>query len=231
MIYLILDAYIAATKTKMKYLKFFILAIIFLALMGACSILAYVFTPWWIIGTIVFTVMLFVLLWVHNKKLMDNAKSRFACYNIEVDKLKEILQSFSFSDSSKDNEEKNSWYSADRIKYLIEMCDKASYNMSFKSDKVLMGFKTSFSAILGFASGSILKETNLSINLYIIGVALVVVFCIYALIKLGELINSLFFKNSSSENVAELHSVLMDLLVRDFPESAQLEFKEMIKVE
>lgn len=231
MIYLILDAYIAATKTKMEHSKSFILAIIFLALMGACLILAYIFTPWWIVGAIVFSVMLIVFLCFHNKKLMNNAKTRFEHYNIKLDKLKEILQSFSFSDSLAKNKKKNNWYSAERIKYLIKMCAALNYNNSMASDKSLVFFKTSAFAVLGFAAGVIAQKASLEISLTLAIWVFLIIACYFALVKLNDLINFLLFKNNSREKIMGLKSDLMDLLLRDFPESAELELKEMIKVE
>lgn len=237
MIYLILDAYIAATKTKMKYFMPLILALILLALMGASLILACMFTPLWLIGFIVFIVMFFWFLWSQNNKLMNNAKTRFEHYNIKLDKLKEILQSFSFSDSLANSdslakkEKKNSWYSAERIKYLAKMCDNLNHNNSMVSDKSIVFLKTYGFAVLGFAAGVIAEKASLEISLTLAIWVFLIIACCFALVKLNDLINFLLFKNNSREKIMELKSDLMDLLLRDFPENAELELKEMIKVE
>lgn len=236
MINLILDAYIEKTKYELKRLKPFlfemVLLIIFFVLIVVFVILTEFINKLWTIGAIISSIFFFILISVGNKKLRRMTIERFYRYNVRLDNLKEILMSFKFSKSKTIDEkdkmenfaEKETWYSAERIKYLIKMCDALNYNNSMASDKSLVFLKTSAFAVLGFAAGVIAEKASLDVSLTFATYALIIIFVCFGLGKLNDAINS-------REKIMGLKSDLMDLLLRDFPESAELEFKEMIKVE
>lgn len=245
MIHLILDAYIEKTKYELKRLKPFhfemVLLIIFFVLIVVFVILAEFINKLWTIGAIISSILFVILISVGNKKLRRMTIERFYRYNVRLDNLKEILMSFKFSKSKtideKDKDkmenfaEKETWYSAERIKYLAKMCDNLNHNNSMLSDKSIVFLKTYGFAVLSFAAGVIAEKASLEISLTLAIWVFLIIACYFALVKLNDLINFLLFKNNSREKVMELKSDLMDLLLRDFPESAELELKEMMNVE
>lgn len=243
MIHLILDAYIEKTKYELKRLKPFhfemVLLIIFFVLMVVFVILTEFINKLWTIGIIISFISFYILISVGNKKLRRMTIERFYRYNVRLDKLKEILMSFKFSKSKTIDEkdkmenfaEKETWYSAERIKYLIKMCDALNYNNSMASDKSLVFLKTSAFPVLSFAAGVIAEKASLEISLTLAVWALFIILCCFALVKFNDLLNFLFFKSDSREKIMGLKSDLMDLLLRDFPESAELEITEVITIQ
>lgn len=220
MIYLVLDSFIV--KSKSQYRKVLIAELIILAVAIVFLILSCVCNVFCAIGSGAALLLFFIILIVHDIKKRKEVDKRFDDYNSSLDELANILRNFLFSNEDNTNE---NWYSADRIKYLIKMCDNLIYTNIENKNKTIKFLKSAIIAIIGFGAGILAEKASLEINIVIGFVALVVVILIYCFSEIGEILNNLLFKSDSSEEIMNLKSALMDLLLRDFPESANLELE------
>lgn len=231
MIRLILDAYIAKIKTnkKMSKLEIFILVLI-IAMLVLCPIFLYcifAFHKMWAIGYFLSFILLIGACAFYDKKLRDRTNERFYQYNARLDMLKDILMSFNFVNCNTNKNE--TWYSPERMKYLINMCDNLINTHSIMNNKIFISLKPSIFAIFSFASGIIVEKASLKDSLEIVVFATFIVICIGVFIKFDEILDDIFFKSNSQGKIMELKSDLIELLIRDFPKSVDLELKEVIK--
>ena len=221
-IYLILDAFI--TKNKIQYLKWLIACVASLIVACTFLVLALNFTYMFFIGSISSVSAFFAFLIIMENKRRKDVKERFKKYNQRLDDLKSTLKDFEFSNNRKNKTEKHNWYNPDRIKYLIEMCDSLIHD-STKKDKNIEAFKNAFLPIIGFIAGILADKATLEVNLIIGVIALIIIMLICALREIDDSLNTFVFKSNSVEEITRLKMGLMDLLLRDFPEDAELELK------
>lgn len=212
MIYLVLDAFI--TKNKIQYVQLFIAILtIFFLIMGLWVKLVF------LICTLICVITHMVILKIQECKKRKNVKNRFQEYNCNLDRLVSILRSFKTSDFSN-----KSWYSSEGIKYLIQMCDFLICNKS-KKDKGFEIFKTAMLPIIGFIAAVFADKATLETNLTIWIIAIFIVVACYFVYEITALIYILLFKSNDPEEITRLKMSLMDLLLRDFSETVELDFK------
>lgn len=219
MIYLVLDAFIETTKSK--YRTFIIVEMLLLIIIVIFLLLSYAIHILFVIGACITMISFFVILISKDVQKRKQVQHRYSEYDKRLNELASILSSFSFFNV--DNVSGN-WYSADRIKYLIKMCDNLIHQNSEENNVNLAFLKPSIIAIIGFGAGVLAEKATLEINLTIGFIALTVVILIYCFGEIKEILNNILFKSNSSEEIMKLKSALMDLLMRDFSESDGLEF-------
>ena len=215
MIYLVLDAFIE--KTKSKYRMFLLVEILLLVATIVFLVLSYIIHLVFATGVCISMAAFFVILIAQDTRKRKNVQQRFISYDKSLNELADILRSFSFPNGNNTNE---NWYSSERIKYLIKMCDSLICKNVEDKNKSSVFLKPAIIAVVGFGAGVIAEKASLEINLAIGFIALMVIIFIYCFCEIGEIFNNIFFKSNSSEEIMRLKSALMDLLLRDFPESA-----------
>lgn len=224
MIYLVLDAFIETEKNP--FIKIMIAELILFAIVITFLILSCVLNPLFIIGFGVTLLILFIVLIRHNNKRRKIVNKRFENYNNILNALAEILQNLRFV-NKENNQDKieEDWYSAERIKYLIAMCDNLIRVKEKGKSKGSVFLKPAIIAIMGFGAGIFAEKATLEVNIVIALCALVIVIFISCFFEIADIINDFFIKSNSSEEILNLKSALMDLLLRDFPESANIELE------
>ena len=228
MIQLILDAYIEKTKYKITQPVAFVLAMVSLISALVFTILGYIINKCFFIGLIISVFFIFLIITESCKKDRIRVNQRVIGHNERLDKLKDILLSFTFTDdkkSKKKNDKNSSWYSSNKIKYLVSMCDNLLYRNNHSSDKIFTTMKTPIFSVLGFAIGGIFEKATIEEIITITFVILIFIVFIFMLSWLNNFLNTVCFKNNSIERIADLKLDLLDLLARDFPESLDLEIK------
>lgn len=222
MITLILDAFIA--KNKIQYLKLIIACVV--SLISSCVFfwLTLKLTYMFLIGVIASVIAFFAFLIIMERKKRKDVKERFKKYNQRLDDLMLILKDFEISDNKNGKTENDNWYSPDRIKYLIEMCDSLIHD-STKKDKNIEAFKNALLPVIGFVAGVLADKATLEVNLAMGVITLIVIMLICALREIDDFLNTFVFKSNSVEEITRLKMGLMDLLLRDFPDATELEFK------
>lgn len=222
MIYLVIDSYIK--KVKPKYDRFLVLPIICLVLAIAFAFLAALNSLWFSIGLLLSLILFTILLSIQEKLKRNRISERYNVYNDTLNILVAILSSFTCLPS----EHYKTWYNADRIKYLIRMCDLLVCESVHKTNKDFL--KNGIIAVLSFGAGVITQKASLLINFQIFVIAVFLVIIIYCFNELIIMIRDFLFKSSSIEIILSLKYSLMDLLMRDFPDSAELSLEvEAIK--
>lgn len=228
MIQLILDAYIEKTKYKTSKYVALALVIIFSILMIVCMVLGYTIDKLFFIGLIVSFLSIIAVVSISCKIDRTKVEQRSIEHNERLDKLKDILSAFTFTDnkgSKKKNNKNNSWYSSNRIKYLVNMCDNLLYRNNHNGDKIFTSMKAPIFSVLGFAAAAILEKSTIEEIVIITLVILMSIVLIYLLPWIDNFINFVCIKSNSIERIADLKLDLLDLLARDFPESLDLEIK------
>lgn len=103
MIQLILDAYIEKTKYKTSKYVALALVIIFSILMIVCMVLGYTIDKLFYIGLIISVLSIIAVVSISCKIDRTKVKQRSIEHNERLDKLKDILLSFTFTDSKDSN--------------------------------------------------------------------------------------------------------------------------------
>ena len=220
MIYLVLDAYIL--NVKPRYYRFLFLSLILLGLFVAFVLLAMSIHMLFAIGSIISLLAFVAVLAIHEFTKRQKVDGRYNNYNEDLNKLKNILNSFSLSSSARCDE--GTWYNQDRIKYLIKMCDSIVNVNKQEKQNNLVPLKTGIIGIVGFSSGVIAEKASIEISLALAFIAIMIIIAYCVLEEVCKLINLFLFKSNSMEEIMNLKSSLMDLLIRDFPDSADLKF-------
>ena len=215
MIYLVLDYYIKMVKPK--YNRFLIIPIFFLVLVIVFMLLASL-SLWFCIGIIISLMAFFISLSVQERHNRKRISERYKAYNDDLNKLVGILSSFSYLSSGNNI----TWYNSDRVKYLIKMCDLMAYENVHKTRTSNEFLKSGFIAVLSFGAGVFAEKASLETNLQIIVIAIFLILTIYSINELIKMIDDFLFKSNSIEIILKLKYSLMDLLMRDFPDSAEL---------
>ncbi len=205
MIYLVLDSYIKMVKPK--YNRFLIIPIFFLVLVIVFMLLASL-SLWFCIGIIISLMAFFISLSVQERHNRKRISERYKAYNDDLNKLVGILSSFS--------------YLSYRVKYLIKMCDLMAYENVHKTRTSNEFLKSGFIAVLSFGAGVFAEKASLETNLQIIVIAIFLILTIYSINELLKRKSSIIFISNSIEIILKLKYSLMDLLMRDFPDSAEL---------
>lgn len=225
MIQLILDAYIEKTKYKLSKYVALALVIIFSILVIVCMVLCYTVDRLFFIGLIVSFLSIIAVVSISCKIDRTKVKQRSIEHNERLDKLKDILLSFTFTNNKDSKNKNNSWYSSNRIKYLVNMCDNFLYRNNHNGDKIFISMKAPIFSVLGFAAAAILEKSTIEEIVIITLVILMSIVLIYLLPWIDNFINFVCIKSNSIKRIADLKLDLLDLLARDFPESLDLEIK------
>lgn len=228
MINLLLETYIYKSssnpETKPKGWRYCILTIIFLIL-DITFLMLYGQNPKSIVLmilsliSIIFNFIIFVL-W--EKYDLKRCEEKFNITNDNLNDVKDILENFEY-DTNGTNGTNENWYSAKKIKYLIQSGETYIEKCSEKKTKLSELFKTIIFSIVSFIAGVILnndllgendslKEIAILISIFV----LVLLIFVYVISNIINSITNLIFKSSSIEKMEKLISLLRDLLARDF---------------
>lgn len=228
MIHLLLEEYISLSSSKLRMNRidrryciltiiFLILDITFLMLYGqnTKSIVLIILS----LISIIFTFIIFVL-W--EKYDLKRCEEKFKITNDNLNDVKDILENFEY-DTNDTNGTNENWYSAKKIKYLIQSGETYIEKCSEKKTKLSELFKTIIFSIVSFIAGVILnndllgendslKEIAILISIFV----LVLLIFVYVISNIINFITNLILKSSSIEEMEKLISSLKDLLARDF---------------
>lgn len=145
----------------------------------------------------------------------NDISARFSNYNNKLDGLRDVLISFQYW---KGNENLN-WYSKDKIRYLIDMCDELVGELTSPKIKYSEFLKLTILPIVSFSAGVLADKASLEISLSIAIIAVLVVIFIWEVKELCKFVINFIFKSSSTDKWKNLTYALKDLLIRDFGET------------
>lgn len=228
MIYIILDAFYEKNKEYFHNRKFIVFDVIVIILIMALFIVLSYWNSTVIFFLFIPCSLFFVLSVLCYKRDKRKIKERFENSNKILENLKTILYDFKItnnSDHTQSETNNSSWYSSERIIYLIEMCDNLIKESKGDWSKGINFLKTSIASIIGFGAGVFADKASLDVNISIAIIVLFIAVMIYGLIEAGDLLSYFFFERTSPMAISNFKAYLMDLLLRDFPESAKLELK------
>ena len=227
MIYIILDAFYEKNKEYFHNRKFIVFGVIVIILMMIFMVLSYWYSIF-IFFLLIPCSLFFVLSVLCYKRDKRKIKERFENSNKILENLKTILCDFKITNNSNNTQSvtnNSSWYSSERIIYLIEMCDNLIKESKGDWSKGINFLKTSIASVIGFGAGVFADKASLDVNISIAVIVLFIVVMIYGLIEAGDLLSYFFFERTSPMTISNFKAYLMDLLLRDFPESVKLELK------
>lgn len=218
MINILLDALIAK-KPSIKPRKIWLPLVI--SIVFAIIIIALDFwiltQPHWIplLIMVVIIVIFIVITAIFEKKRIHLWSDKFKDYNELIDSIKDILSEDFTYPSALNADEICSWYSKEKINYLIIEGEKWMENQ-LKQREQFSGLFKIVIPIIAFVSGNVVDDyaSNEIISAGVIGIlAVAIVFMLY---KLDEELTKIIYKSSSINEMQNLIDLLNNLLARDF---------------
>ncbi len=214
MINILLEAYIAKSnlKSKISWLHFIIailtmiLSLVFLILSGMTdNILLIIFD-------LISTIGLYIDIALWERKNLKQYQVRFEERNQRINFVKEVLTEFKYND----NNPNENWYSAEKIKHLIQSGEAFIEKYKKSNTKLLDLGKTIIFPIVAFVAGVISNNSSVmeAMGIAFITLFLLVIFYLFA--KIISFITDMILKSSSVNEMNNLVLLLKDLLARDF---------------
>ena len=165
----------------------------------------------------------------YNKKL-ETIKVDYQDYNKELNNLRNLLNGATYdlsdfrSESLNDNQETSvsvlNWYTKDKLKYLIECFDELIFEKNKYDNPSISLLKNTSVPVISFAGGVIAEKAELAISLKIALIVLLIIWIFWSLVQIFSFFDEQIFFSTSYYQKKRIRSLLSDLYIRDFDESA-----------
>ncbi len=151
----------------------------------------------------------------------EKALNDYKDYNKELDNLRIILEKAKYNNpnsSSSSQPNKLNWYTKDKINYLIAEFEKLSSRKS--KDPSIDILKILLIPVVTFAGKAIADKANLNTTISVALCAILVIISLWGVIIIFKSIFDWIFYSMSDSQAKRIHSLLKDLYIRDFDDSA-----------
>ena len=175
-----------------------------------------------LVSTGLLSIVCFIFsLFLANNKMKKTVRFDYHEYNEELDHLRTALINADYNDSSDPSTtNKPNWYTEDKVKYLIQEFDNLLSNRSTKYDSSVDILKNALIPIISFAGGAIADKAELKTTIRVALLIILAIFSIWGIAQFLKTISDELFYNRSDTQIKKIHSLLKDLYIRDFDDTA-----------